>query len=198
MVEIRKALEIDPLSPIINVNVGDSLYYFGNPAGSIEYYQRAREISPGFGPSYFSEMQPLCYLKRFDDVMEDLDEYAKVSKPGYVKLCRAYANAHNGNGDAARRALEELESEKSDTVVSIYFMALAYFVMGDNDRGFELLERAYQNGEHEVLNLQIERELNNVRSDSRYISMLEKSRIYLGRSPEENCSIHVSAHDPTK
>ena len=52
--------------------------------------------------------------------------------------------------------------------VSAYFMALAYFVMGDNDKGFELLEEAYQEGEHEVLNLQIDRELNSVRSDPRY------------------------------
>jgi hypothetical protein len=79
-----------------------------------------------------------------------------------------------GNRDAARRALLELESDKTEGPVSLYFMALAYFVMGDNDKGFELLEEAYQANEHEVINLQIERELNSVRQDPRYVSMVKK------------------------
>ena len=172
--EIRKALELDPLSPIINVNMGDSLYYSGDPASAIEFYKKAREITPGFGPSYYSEMQPICYLKMYDEAKKVIDEYAKVAKPIHVKLCRAYLDAHMGNGEAARRALVELEPDKKEGAVSAYFMALAYFVMGDNDKGFELLEEAYQEREHEVLNLQIERELNSVRSDPRYRSMVNK------------------------
>ncbi|MDA4129480.1 MAG: hypothetical protein OK457_01795 [Thaumarchaeota archaeon] len=172
--EIKKALELDPLSPIINVNVGDGMYYSGNAAASLEYYEKAREILPGFGPSYYSEVQPLCYLKRYADVLELLQEYAKSAKPALVKICHAYVDAHMGKKEEARKALAELSLEKDPSAFSSYFACLAYFVIGDNDEGFEFLEKAYEIGEHEVISLRIDRELDAVRTDPRYLSMLKR------------------------
>jgi adenylate cyclase len=174
--EIYKALELDPLSPIINVNVGDALYYSGKLAESLKFYEKAREILPGFVPSYYSEIQPLCYLKMFNEVLEIIDEYARIAKSTTIRLLRAYVSAHMGKRDEARKTLMELEVElESDHgSFSWYFVALAYFLLGNKDKGFELLEKAYDLGEHEVLNLQIDNELDDVRSDPRYLSMLQK------------------------
>jgi hypothetical protein len=46
--------------------------------------------------------------------------------------------------------------------------------LGDNDRGFELVEEAYRRRDRYILMMGIEKELNGVRSDPRYIAMLQK------------------------
>jgi len=173
LAEIRRALELDPLSPIINVNMGDALYYSGDAAASIEFYEKAREIFPGFGPAYYSEVQPLCALKRFDEAERVLEDYAKTGKPLWVKTSRAYIDAQRGRNDEARAALKELRLE-DPAQVSSYMMALSYFVMGDLDQGFESLDRAFHSGEHELVNMKIEFELDGVRTDPRYAAMLKK------------------------
>ena len=146
-----KLWKFDPLSPIINVNVGDALYYSGKLAESLKFYEKAREILPGFVPSYYSEIQPLCYLKMFNEVLEIIDEYARIAKSTTIRLLRAYVSAHMGKRDEARKTLMELEVElESDHgSFSWYFVALAYFLLGNKDKGFELLEKAYDLGEHE-------------------------------------------------
>ena len=112
MAEIRKALELDPLSPIINVNVGDSLLLPEIRRLQLNTTRKPGKFRRVLDHHTTARCNPLCYLKMYDEAMKPIDEYAKVAKPIHVKLCRAYVDAHMGNRDAARRALVELESDK--------------------------------------------------------------------------------------
>ena len=96
----------------------------------------------------------------YDEAIEILNDYEKIAKPTWVKLCRAYVDAHMGKRDEARKKLEELESDKTSGHISLYFVALTYFVLKDTDKAFEYFDKAYETGEHEFLNL-------------RYVSYLE-------------------------
>jgi tetratricopeptide (TPR) repeat protein len=141
----------------------------------LEYYRKAVEITPGFLPAYYSQIQPLCYLKRFDEAMKAIDEFEKLSTHSdEAKFFRAYVEAHKGEKEKARKMIYETDSEELGGLISQYLIALTCFVLGDLDRAFELMERAYQRGEHELLNLAVDRELDNVRSDPRYLSLLKK------------------------
>ncbi len=173
MAEIRKAIELDPLSPIINTNMGDALYYSGNPEASLEYYSKALEISWEFLPAYYSQIQPLCYLKRFEDAIRRIDEFEKIANhPDQAKFYRAYVDAHRGEKEKVRKVIAEAEDKGGS--VSLYFMALTCFVLGDVDKAFEFMEKAYERSEHELLNLAVDRELDDARSDPRYLSLISK------------------------
>ena len=58
-------------------------------------------------------------------------------------------------------------------------MAFAYFGLGDSDRGFEWLEKAYQERSNAVAYLAASAHYDRVRSDPRYRDLLR--RIGLGR-----------------
>jgi len=174
MREIRKALELDPLSPIINCNVGDGKYYSGVAKVALEYYTRALEVAPGFGPAYSSQIQPLCYLKMFAEAQSCANELEKLGNPLQAKLYRAYIFAHMGEFEKSRKLLAELEEENTNGSVPMYHLALAYFVLGDIDRAFSFMQKSNDNREYDVLNMKIDRELDRVRSDSRYIDLIKR------------------------
>jgi len=48
----QKALELDPLSPVVNINVAASLRRLGRPQEAAERARRAIEIEPGLGNAY--------------------------------------------------------------------------------------------------------------------------------------------------
>src|SRR6185436_15913032 len=48
----KKALELDPLSPVVNINVAASLRRLGRPQEAAERARRAIEIEPGLGNAY--------------------------------------------------------------------------------------------------------------------------------------------------
>src|SRR5215472_9871998 len=50
--EEKRALELDPLSPIQTFSVGLGFYYARDYDKAIEYYQKTLEIDPDFPPAY--------------------------------------------------------------------------------------------------------------------------------------------------
>ena len=48
----RKALELDPLSPVVNVNIASALRAAGRPEEAVERCRRAIEIEPGLANAY--------------------------------------------------------------------------------------------------------------------------------------------------
>jgi len=54
LAEARKALELDPLSPIMNTNVGDRLFALKQYDLAIEYFRKSLAIEPDFVPAHAS------------------------------------------------------------------------------------------------------------------------------------------------
>jgi len=55
-----------------------------------------------------------------------------------------------------------------------------FFFLGDVEKGFEWLERAYSNRERGLFNIQFEGYLDGVRTDPRYLDLLK--RLGLGQT----------------
>ena len=53
-------------------------------------------------------------------------------------------------------------------------MCSTYFRLGDNETGFEFLGRAYKAHDRYIMFMGVDYDLEGVRSDPRYLAMLEK------------------------
>jgi tetratricopeptide (TPR) repeat protein len=90
----------------------------------------------------------------------------------FIRSALGHAYAVGGARDLAVQALEELEGESVRQYTPAYDRALIYVGLGDKDRSFEWLERAYEERSSWMSYLNVEPRLDPLRSDSRFSSLL--------------------------
>ncbi len=173
--EINRALELSPLSLIINTNLADGHYYRREFDKGIEQCRRVIEMDPSFETVYGTLIQLCLRSGRFDEATEALGAYVKFASPIEAKMVTAYVYSFTGRVDEARKMLDEVEAVMEKENISPYYPALCRFQMGDNGRGFELLEASYRRHDRILLAMGIDFELDGVRSDQRYLAMLKKT-----------------------
>jgi hypothetical protein len=117
-------------------------------------------------------------MKMFDDMRR---EYAT-----YLELCqdlwpheRLYVDmsiAHlQDDREAFKRLLTELESHfGEDRGPGALAIANGYFYLGDNDKGFEWLERSYAKKEPGLTYIKSGEDLDGVRNDPRYLDLVKR------------------------
>ena len=74
-----------------------------------------------------------------------------------------------GNIDKAKQILERFKDEDGILIIH-YSIALICFSLGENDYGFERLEKAYEAREQPMRMLKVDPLLNNIRTDPRFMT----------------------------
>jgi TolB-like protein/Tfp pilus assembly protein PilF len=178
MNEIKRAQELDPLSLIINVNVGEVLYYMRQYDEAIEQYKKALELDQNFMLAHFGLGNVYCQKGMFADAIA---EYQKVrllvgSSPfglGWL----GYTYARSGKKSDALKVLDELLAFiKQDHVVS-YEIGLVYNGLAENNRAIEWIEKAFEERDRFVVDVNVEPALNNLNSEPRFKALLHQMRL---------------------
>jgi TolB-like protein/Tfp pilus assembly protein PilF len=165
--EAKRAQELDPLSLIINAVGGWPYMYSRKYDQAIEHFQKTLEMDPDFMParSYLAR----TYIGK-SMYKEALREYEILNDlPG---MGQAYAKM--GKTKEARQVLEELRERSKHTHIGPSRVALIYFALGENDAGFEWLEKAYEERCYGMSRLEVDPGLDSVRSDPRFKALLKK------------------------
>ena len=172
--EVNRALELSPLSLIINTNVADGHFWLGEYDRGIEQARRVIDMDPGFPPAYATLAYNLCRAGRFQEAEKAVEAYAKLTSPADGKSMRAYLAAKRGDVDLARKLLVELVDPSLEGHTSLYLVGANYITIGDYDRGFELIEKAVDARDRYSTYMGIDYDLDAVRGDPRYLRLLEK------------------------
>jgi len=85
-----------------------------------------------------------------------------------------YVYARAGNKQKARSIIEELKQRIEQGSVSSSWVARIYAGLGETDKVFEWLEKAYEEHDISLLYINCEYEFNEVRSDPRFTGLLKK------------------------
>ena len=170
-VEMAQALELDPVSLIINKNVGDPFYYMRQYDEAIEQYRKTLELDPSFflarlwlGKSYEQKGMYKEAITEFQNARSSDDNPAILGALGHV-----YAVA--GNRGEAEKIIKELKG-LSERYVAPYHIAIIYAGLQKKDEAFEWLEEAYQGRDEWLLYLKIDPRLDSLRSDARFSNLL--------------------------
>jgi tetratricopeptide (TPR) repeat protein len=111
--------------------------------------------------------------------MEALAEYQKAiemsngNEGATVSLAHAYAAM--GRKSQAEGILRDLQRKSKTTYTSPYLIATIYAGLGEKERTFEFLEKAYREKSSELpWDLKADLRMDNLRSDPRYQSLLQR------------------------
>jgi adenylate cyclase len=169
--EMRLAVSIDPLSPVFNYWLSRFLYFRRQLDEAMEEAHRSIELDPGsFRPRL---ILGLCHLleDRPDDALEAFEAHA-VSGVVSGRIFIARAHAAMGRRDEARRILEELDA--GDEYIRSEFMAAGWAALGDLDRAFAALEKAYVDRSAGLIYLHVDPSYDPLRRDPRYHELVQR------------------------
>ena len=175
---IMKALELEPLSLLINANLGIILYFKRQHDEAIEQCLKTLEMDPNYMLSHFYLGAGYMGKGMWKEAISAFEKAVALSEesPYFIGFL-GYAYAMSGQKDKARRALNRLEKLSKKRYVSFYYKALIYLGLGERDQLFECLERAYEDREP-LLSAGISVPyFDNVRSDPQYKTLLKKMNL---------------------
>jgi serine/threonine-protein kinase len=172
--EMIEAKELDPLSLIINTNLGWIYYFARRYDDAVKQIHKALEIDENFNVAYFKLGQVYERQGRYEEAIEQYHRAMQLSSNLWIMPGLGHALAMTGRHDEARRMLDELLRMAGERYVSPYFIAEIYRGLGEIDRTFEWLEKAYEDRSDWLVWLGVEPALDSLRSDPRFIDLMRR------------------------
>ena len=172
--EIHRAQTLDPLSLSINASVGWRLLWARQYNQAIDVLQKTLEMDPNFcvthlylGWAYEAKGNP-------EKAILELQKAVLLSAGPREKASLGHAYALGRHTRQAQNILRELEERSRGAYVPAYDIAIIYAGLGEKDRAFEYLAKAYQDRSVELTSLKADLELDNLRSDPRFNDLLHR------------------------
>ena len=173
--EIQFACRLDPLSEIINSNVGWFQFFAGHPQEAEESLLDVLTYSPEFTVAWYYLGSIYDSQGRFGEAVEALERANKLSRgSSYAEAALAHALAKSGDIDRAEDILNQLLERQKDGYVSPIALAVASFGLNLQDQGFYYLNQALEERKGWFLGLQVEPVMNPFRNDLRYLDLVRR------------------------
>jgi TolB-like protein len=118
---IRKAVELDPVSPIVQLNLGAGYLSIGEVNASRQHYLRLAELHPAFSRTYWALSRlEASFGGRLDEALRYAIE-GRRNDPGGLLNSNREANIYTQLGDeqAAQRVLSRMEEMNADHPLTI-------------------------------------------------------------------------------
>ncbi len=149
LLTLRKAQQLDPLSPIVGTHVGHFLYNYGLFEEALEPLEKVLELQPQFWVAHLMRGKALASLGRTDAALDALEKAHRLGVGNTEALSfRIYTLAASHRKQEAQDSMKELERMHAVQPVSPVHRALAHLGLGDRNTALELIEESF--AEHDV------------------------------------------------
>ena len=173
--EMKKALELEPASLVMNTFMGATLYYAGRYDEAIDQCRRTIEMDPNFAVAHWHLGLAYEQKQALDAATEEFKKAISLSGGSPLMkaaLVRAYAKAQKKH--EANEMLNELNEPSKQQYVSAYEVATIYVALGNNEQAFQLLEQAYAEHSFHLVYLNVSPQFKPVRSDRRFQDLVQR------------------------
>lgn len=172
--ESKKAIELDPLSLIINMESGLPFYFERNQDEAIRYFQNALDLDPSFGLAHCVLGWAYEAQGRYPQAIEELQKARQLndSPPVLSSLGHAYASA--GRGREAAQILLQLQQQSEHGYVGPNFFAVVYAGLHEDEKALKALESAYGDRHWGLVWLKVEPKFDSLRGYPQYSDLLRR------------------------
>jgi TolB-like protein/DNA-binding winged helix-turn-helix (wHTH) protein/Flp pilus assembly protein TadD len=171
--EMRRALDLDPLSLIINADLAELLLIAGFPDESIKQSRKTIEIDPDFALVHNQLGQAYIQKHMFGAAIVELQRAMQLSGGSPTctsNLARAYAVS--GKKDEAVGLLNDLAKRSTPGYPHDPEIAMVYAALGDKDHAMTWLEKAFEDRSNPGVLLRPG--FDSLRSDSRFQDLVHR------------------------
>jgi TolB-like protein/DNA-binding winged helix-turn-helix (wHTH) protein/Tfp pilus assembly protein PilF len=173
--EAKRARDLDPLSPLMNVLLGQALYHAHRFDESQQVLLKTLELDPNFSGAHIVLASTYAAKEMFRESVAELQKAAGVYSGDVMILAPVgYDYAKSGRRSDAEKILKDLQAESQRKYVSGYFVSWVCIGLGKKDEAIQWLERAYQQKDYQLTWMGAEPLLDPLRSDTRFLDLLRR------------------------
>jgi TolB-like protein/class 3 adenylate cyclase/Flp pilus assembly protein TadD len=173
--EGKRAVELDPLSPVINSDLGQTLSIARRYDEAIAQFRKTLEIDPTFWVAHAALGGA---LERKGDLPAAIAEYIKarqLSDDLRARVSLAAAKAQSGDKEAAVQMLAELEELARHGNVRAWWRTMLYLSLGNRDEALRWLEQGIADHDGpEIAYVKVDPLLDPLRGDPRFEALVQK------------------------
>lgn len=175
IVERKKAVELDPISPLLNSALAEAYYHARRFDVTIDESHKALELDPGYAIALVNigrAYEQMGMHQQARDAFQKILAFAPDSPAILALMGHEYAVTGDiAHADQILAKLTELSSKKY--VPAVYF-AVVYIGLGRSDDAFRWLDKAYDERCEYLVYLSSEPLADPLRGDPRFASLLRR------------------------
>ncbi len=174
--EGKRAVELDPLSPVINADLGITMYLARRYDDSFKQLKKALAIDPTFFYTHYSIGIVLQLKGDLKGAIAEFEQAKQLSSSdSFVVALLGAAKGLAGDKQAAEQTLKELGQIKQSQEVDEYSRALVYLGLNNKEEALNALERTYAARDGSSLCwIKVDPMLDPLRGDPRFESIVQK------------------------
>jgi TolB-like protein/predicted Ser/Thr protein kinase/Tfp pilus assembly protein PilF len=177
LVEVDRAHQLDPLSPIISVNVGFIHIMARQYGDAIAVCKKLADENPTFAVAHSCLAQAYGGKQMYPQVIEEWNAFAQLfGDPNESEFHSAMEQGFRSGGwkGALTKGIATRQTQRKTGKVSAYGIAHMYAELGEKDQAFQWLNTAYQERDEGLMGLKTDFALDPIRSDPRFAELVRK------------------------
>ncbi|MBP7377107.1 MAG: tetratricopeptide repeat protein [Pyrinomonadaceae bacterium] len=171
---LRRAEELDPLSPIIGTNLGDILLAARRYDEAIVQYQRVLSLDPNFASAFYGLGLTHWQKGMKPEAIAEMRKYIEMSGSTLGKGDLGFFLARSGQRDEAVKLLAELKQASSQQYVPRTAVALIHLGLGEKEEALDWLEKEIDDRGSLATYYAVMPELDDLRTEPRFKAMLKR------------------------
>jgi DNA-binding winged helix-turn-helix (wHTH) protein/Tfp pilus assembly protein PilF len=175
LAEAQCAVELDPLSLIVNANQAQFLHWARDDDAAWRRVQKTLEIDPDFWVANLALGRLHIQKGEYPDAIIALTKARDFSGANSETVSLiGYAYARAGDRAQADAILGELRSRSNNSHVPPHSIAVIYHGLSDKDQTFQWLEKAYEQRDVRLTFLKTDPKWDSIRSDARFVNLVRR------------------------
>jgi TolB-like protein/Flp pilus assembly protein TadD len=176
--EVKRAQELDALSPIVNTDLGWYLLYSGRSSEAVDQFRKTLELDPDYLSARWGLGAAYAQQQLYDQAIEELKKAVSLSEGSPVAVGHlGFAYGLKGAAAEARRTLNELSTLADRQYVPSSTVALVYAGLGDKAKALERLEQAYQEHDFAMVFLDVVPWFKSLRGEARFQALVRRMQL---------------------
>jgi serine/threonine protein kinase/tetratricopeptide (TPR) repeat protein len=176
--EVKRAQELDALSPIVNTDLGWYLLYSGRGSDAVDQFRKTLELDPAYLSARWGLGAAYVQQQLYGEAIEELKKAVSLSEGSPVPLGHlGFAYGLKGARADANRTLSELNTLADRQYVPSSTVALVYAGLGDKAKALDRLEQAYQEHDFAMVFLDVVPWFNSLRGEPRFQNLVSRMQL---------------------
>jgi len=175
--EIKRASDLDPLSPIIAVNVAFDLWESRRYDEALKQFERTLLLHPDFTVA----QQGLCWtysaMGKSELAITACRKSLDLTKGAWDKGRLSMVLGSAGHTDEAKKLLQELQTESSQRYVPKMALALAHLGLNQKEEALTMIEQDVAEHGYWVGSMGVEPEFDELRSEPRFKALIKRANL---------------------
>jgi serine/threonine protein kinase/Tfp pilus assembly protein PilF len=172
--ETKRAKELDPLSLIINTNLGWQYYVSGNNDAAVDQLHRTLDLDPKFSLARRLLEQVYAQMGKQEEAVAERERLLSLSGGAELAASVEEDFRRAGYRGVLQSWLDGLTEISKHGYVSAYSIAQAYARLGEKAKAYTWLEKAYAEHDSGMVSLAVDPIFSEMRGEARFKELVKR------------------------